>query len=141
VAYYEEHILEHLVCLDENYDSLEDMLNGRKVMLVLASYGKKFPYGRIHNGDTVYFTEKNSDGLIKAKAVIKSILCLDNVSKEEAAVIMVGNKEKLNLSSKSFQKLIGKKYMIFIEFTAIALIDPIRIYNKGQLAAWTVIYT
>lgn len=132
--------MEHLVCLDKDYDSLEDMLTGKKVMLVLASYGKRFPYGRIHIGDTVFLAEKNSDGFIKAKAIIKNMLCLDNVSKEEAAVILVGNKDKLNLSPKGFKKLIGKKYMVFIEFTDLTLIEPIRIYNKGQLAAWTIIY-
>lgn len=141
IGYYEEGILEHLICLEKEYDSLEDILAGKKVMIVLASYGKKFPYGRVHIGDTVYFTEKDNYGLINSKAVICNMLCLENVSKEEAAVILVANKHKLNLTASGFNKLIGKKYMLFIEFASIELIEPICIYKKRDLAAWTVIYT
>lgn len=133
--------LEHLICLEKDSDSLDDILSGKKVMIVLASYGKKFPYGRIHIGDMAYFTEKSNCSLIRAKAVICNVLCLEDVSKEEAAVILVGNKEKINLTATGFNKLIGKKYMILIEFSNISLIESVRIYNKGELAAWTVIYT
>ncbi len=131
--------MEHIICLEKENDSLEDILAGKKVMIVLASYGKKFPYGCVHTGDTVYFTEKSNCGLIKSKALICNILCLDNVSKEEAAVILVANKEKLNLTATGFNKLIGKKYMILIEFADVKLIEPICIVNKGDLAPWTVI--
>lgn len=137
----EEDILEHIVCLNQEYDSLEDILTGKKVMIVIGSYGKKFPYGQIHVGDMVFLTETNNGGLITARAVICNILCTHKVSTEEAAVILVGNKDKLNLSAQSFQKLIGKKYLVFIEFSNVECIEPVKIYSKGQLASWTVIYT
>lgn len=133
--------MEHLVCLNQDYDSLDSILSGKKVMIVSAGYGKKFPYGRVRIGDTLFFTEKNSEGQIKAKAVINNILCTEKVSPEEAAVILIGNKEKLNLNPLGFQRLIGKKYLVLIEFANIQPIDPVKIYSKGQLAAWTVIYT
>lgn len=133
--------MEHLVCLNQEYDSLEDILTGKKVMIVIGSYGKKFPYGQIHVGDTVFLTETDNGGLITARAAICNILCTHKVSTEEAAVILVGNKEKLNLSSQGFQKLIGKKYLVLIEFSNIENIEPVKIYSKGQLAAWTIICT
>lgn len=138
---FEEDILEHLVCLNQKYDSLKDILNGKKVMIVIGSYGKKFPYGQIHVGDKVYLTETDKGGLIKTRAVICNILCTHKVSTEEAAVILAGNKDKLNLSSEGFQKLIGKKYLVLIEFSNVECIEPVRIYSKSQLASWTVIYT
>lgn len=129
--------MEYLINLNKDCDKLEDILSGKKVMMVLASYGKQFPYGRIHVGETVYFTDNCNFGLIKAEASICNSLCLENVSKDETAAILVGNKEKLNLSLNNLGKLMGKKHLVFIEFGNVRLMEPVQIYNNVQLETWT----
>ncbi|MFV0343265.1 MAG: hypothetical protein ACK5JH_10320 [Anaerocolumna sp.] len=133
--------MEHLICLKKNYNSLEDLLTGKKTMIVLASYGKIFPVEKMHMGDQVYFTDNSNPTIIKGSAVISNMLCLSEVSLEEAGVILAGNRDKLRLSKEGFRKVIGKKYIVLIEFSKITSVDPLEIVSKGQLASWTVIYS
>lgn len=46
--------MEHLAYCDKKAKELEKTLGGSKTMLVRGAAGRKLPYGRVSNGETIY---------------------------------------------------------------------------------------
>jgi hypothetical protein len=43
--------MDHVVYLDAKAAELENILSGRKTMIIRGAAGRKLPYGRVHAGD------------------------------------------------------------------------------------------
>lgn len=123
--------MDHVVYLDAKSNELEKLLDGSKTMIIRGATGRKLPYGRVNQGDILYFINNNAEGLVKAKAIVSSVLNSDKMEKQESISLVENNQKKLQLTEKQFQKWAGKRYLVLIEVENITKIKPFSI-DKSQ---------
>ena len=66
--------MDHLVCVDTEAKELERLLAGHKTIIIRGSDEKTTPYGKVSEGDTLYFIATGRDGVVRAKASVKNVL-------------------------------------------------------------------
>jgi len=130
--------MDHVVYLDTKANELEILLNGKKSMIIRGATGRKLPYGRVNEGDVLYFINNNSEGVVKAKAIVDSVFNSDKMSAEESVALVEKHQGKLNLSESQFKKWAGKRYIVLIEIKDIKEIKPFAIdkSNYGNMDDW-----
>lgn len=130
--------MDHVVYLDAKANELELLQNGTKTMLIRGATGRKMPYGRVNEGDTLYFINNNAEGLIKAKAQTKSVFNSDKLTKEESAVLVEEHQDQLQLSGPQFKRWAGKRYLVLIEVEDVAPVAPFTIDKSeyGNMDDW-----
>lgn len=65
-------------------------------MIIRGAVGRKLPYGRVVNGETLYFIENNGDGLIKAQATVKGVFNSGKMTDDESKKVVSEYQDKLN---------------------------------------------
>ncbi|KXK05019.1 MAG: hypothetical protein UZ04_CHB001000908 [Chlorobi bacterium OLB4] len=65
--------MDHVVYLDAKANELEKLLDGSKTMIIRGATGRKLPYGRVNQDDTLYFINNNAEGVVKAKATVNNV--------------------------------------------------------------------
>ena len=92
--------IDHVVYVDTQAKAMENLLNGKKKIIIRGGTGRKMPYGRVNHGDILYLINNNAEGLVKAKCVVKSVFESKKMTKEESTALVEKNKTKLQLSDK-----------------------------------------
>jgi hypothetical protein len=130
--------MDHVVYVDSKAKELKKILEDQKTMIIRGATGKKLPYGRVFEGDILYFIENNGDGMIKAKAIVKSVFNSEKMTIEESKKLIINNQSKLNLTDIQFKKWSEKKYLVLIEIKNIEKIDHFFIdkSNYGNMDDW-----
>lgn len=133
-----ENKMDHVVYLDAKANELEKLIDKSKTMIIRGATGRKLPYGRVNQGDTLYFLNNNAEGLIKAKAIVKNVFNSDKMSTEESIALVEKYEDKLKLSESQFKKWAGKRYLVLIEVNKIKEIKPFAIdrSNYGNMDDW-----
>ena len=54
--------MDHIVYLDAKAKELENLVKGNKSMIIRGANGRKIPYGRVNEGDILYFVNNNGMG-------------------------------------------------------------------------------
>ncbi len=106
--------MDHIVYLDKSSDEMLNLINGSKDIILRGATGRKLPYGRCSEGDTLYFVNNNGEGIVKAKGNIKSVLFTDKLSKEESIEMVEAILDRVKLSSKVLKRFSGKRYLSII---------------------------
>lgn len=119
--------MDHVVYLDARAMELENLLNGTKSMIIRGAAGRKIPYGRVKQGDVLYFISNNGEVEVKARGIVNSVFCSGQLSVEESFETIIKNQDKLQLPDKQFNRLAGKKYLVLIALDDIEEIEPFRI--------------
>ena len=119
--------MDHVVYLDAKAKELDNLINGIKSMIVRGATGRKLPYGRVTEGDVLYFINNNGEGEVKAKGVVSSVYNSDMLSVEESFETIIKNQDKLQLPDKQFKKLAGKRYLVLVGLQDIETINPFHI--------------
>lgn len=119
--------MDHVVYLDAKANELENLLNGKKKMIIRGATGRKLPYGRVSDGDTLYFINNNAEGSIRARAKVKSVFNSEKLSKEESMNFVEQNQNKLLLTMKQFNRWAGKRYLVLIELSDVKEIEQFEI--------------
>lgn len=101
--------MDHVVYLDAKSNELENLLSGKKSMIIRGATGRKVPYGKVNVGDILYFINNNAEGEIKAKGVVSSVFNSEKMTKDESIALVKKHQDKLKLTAKQFQKWAGKK--------------------------------
>ena len=129
--------MEHVVYLDAKAKVLENVILGIKTLIVRGATGRKMPYGRVSESDTLYFIENNGDGLVSAKGVVKSVYESEKQSPEDSARMLAENQAKTMLSE-ALVKRFSKRYLILIEIENVKKIDSLKIdrSNYGNMDDW-----
>ncbi len=122
--------MDHVVYLDSKAKELENILSEKKTIVVRGATGRKMPYGKVFEGDTLYFIENKGDGLIKAKADVKNVWESEKQTPEDSKEILTKNQTKTCLND-SLIKRFSKRYLILITLKNIKEISPFRI-NRGS---------
>jgi len=130
--------MDHVVYVDAKAGELQKILDGSKTMIIRGATGRKMPYGRVDEGDILYFIENKGDGLIKAKAEVKSVFNSEKLSEDESKNLVEENQAKLNLTNPQIKRWAGKRYLVLIEITNVNEITPFSIdkSNYGNMDDW-----
>lgn len=123
--------MDHIVYLDAKAKELEQLVNGSITMLIRGAMGRKLPYGRVNVSDVLYFAENNGDGLIKGKAVVKSLFFSEKLTHEESEKIVTENQQKLQLNSSLAKRFAGKRFLTLIEVENVEKISPFQFDRSG----------
>ncbi|MEI7594453.1 MAG: hypothetical protein WCK02_01805 [Bacteroidota bacterium] len=125
--------MDHVVYLDYKAKELENLIKGRKSMIIRGAMGRKLPYGKVKIGDILYFIENKGDGFIKAKASVDSVFNSEQLSKEESMLLINENNEKLLLDSGLIKRFGGKRYIVLITLANFGELQPFKI-DRTQFA-------
>lgn len=130
--------MDHVVYLDVKAKEMENLLSGKKSMIIRGATGRKLPYGRVNIGDILYFINNNAEGVVKAKARVLSVYNSLKMTTEESVVLVNNNQDKLHLTDKQFQKWAGKRYLVLIEIDKAQAVKPFAIDKKeyGNMDDW-----
>ena len=130
--------MNHVVYLDSNSKELENLINGKKTMIIRGAMGKKLPFGRVKGGEKLYFINNNGEGLIKATGIVKRVSESEKLSKEESVKIVDNNKDKLLISEKMYNRFAGKRNIILIEIQTVQAIQHFAFKREkyGNMDDW-----
>ena len=133
--------MDHVVYLDYKASEMEKLLSEEKKMIIRGAAGRKLPYGRVDIGDALYFINNNGEGEVKAKAIVKSVLNSDKLTKEESINLVENNQDKLKLTKQQFKRWAGKRYLVLIELEKVEEIEPFNIDKSdyGNMDDWLLV--
>ncbi|MDY6878324.1 MAG: hypothetical protein SWK90_19260 [Chloroflexota bacterium] len=117
---------------------MENLLAGKKIMIVRGAAGRKMPYGRVNSGDVLYFINNNAEGLVKARAKVKNVFNSEKMSKEESTDLVESHQDKLQLTVRQFKRWAGKRYIVLIEVKDAEELPPFPIDKSdyGNMDDW-----
>ncbi len=132
--------MDHVVYLDYQAKELDNLLSGKKTMIIRGAAGRKMPYGRVFQGDNLYFINNNGEGLIRAKAIIKRVSNSNKLSEQESVSLIEMNQDKLQLSAKQYKRWAGKRFLVLVEVEKVEELEPFTIdkSNYGNMDDWLV---
>jgi hypothetical protein len=130
--------MDHIVYLDASAKELDLLLSGKKTMIIRGGTGRKIPYGRVDQGDILYFINNNAEGFILAKAIVESVLNSDKMTEEESSRLVASQQGKLQLSRKQSERWAGKRYLVLIEVRDVKKVESFQIdkSNYGNMDDW-----
>lgn len=131
--------MEHLVYCDAKAKVLEKVLAGTKTMIIRGAAGRKLPHGRVFEGETLYFIENNGNGVIKAKASIKSVFNSEKMTEDQSRSVVAENQDKLNLTDAQISRWAGKKVLCLIEIKNVETIEPLTIARQSNMDDWITV--
>jgi hypothetical protein len=107
-------------------------------MIIRGATGRKLPYGRVHQGDILFFINNNGEGQVKAKGIVSSVFNSAMISEDESIALVRKHQEHLKLTDKQFSKWAGKRYIVLIGVKEIKEIEPFTIdkSNFGNMDDW-----
>jgi hypothetical protein len=130
--------MDHVVYLDTQAKELESLISGSKTMVIRGATGRKLPHGRVDAGDMLYFINNNAEGMIRAKAKVKSTFHSEKMNEEESHLLVEKNQPKLRLTEKQMKRWAGKRYIVLIEVADVKEIHPFAIDRSqyGNMDDW-----
>lgn len=130
--------MDHVVYVDAKAKEMDMLLNNEKTMIIRGATGRKLPYGRVFEGDVLYFIQNNADGVVKAMARVKSVFNSEKMSEQESISLVEKNQSKLMLTQAQFKRWAGKRYLVLIEVENVKMVEPFAIdkSNYSNMDDW-----
>jgi len=130
--------MDHVVYLDAKAKEMDLLLSNQKTMIIRGATGRKMPYGRVNQGDILYFINNNAEGIIRAMAKVKNVINSDKLTEEESAQLVNSYQEKLQLTKKQYDRWAGKRFLVLIEISGVKKVEPFQIdkSNYGNMDDW-----
>ncbi|MFZ5807947.1 MAG: hypothetical protein ACOY16_01580 [Chloroflexota bacterium] len=123
--------MEHVVYLDTQAEEMENLLAGRKTMIIRGAAGRKLPYGRVNPGDILYFLNNDGKGLVQARAKVSQVLNSELLTPEASQKLLADHQDALQLTKKQQQRWSGKRYLVLITVETIQQLAPFQIDRSG----------
>ena len=130
--------MDNIVYLDHKAKELDNLISGKKSMIIRGATGRKLPYGRVFKGDMLYFIENKGDGLVKAKAKVKDVFNSEQLTKTESEDLVKQNQNMLLLDPGLIKRFSGKRYIVLITVESFQKLDPFKIDRSayGNMDDW-----
>lgn len=128
--------MEHLVYCDARAKVLDKILDNTKTMIIRGAAGRKLPYGRVFEGERLHFIVNDGSGLIKAKAMVKSVFNSEKMTEEQSKLLVEENQDKLNLTNAQLKRWAGKKYLCLVEVKDVETIEPLKLNRQKNMDDW-----
>src|SRR5690606_17042413 len=81
-------------------------------------------------GDVLYLLNNNSEGFIRARAVVTNVLNSEALTPDASVQCVQGHQQQLQLTCEQQKRWSGKRYLVLIEVSDVKEISPFAI-NKG----------
>ncbi len=133
--------MDHIVYLDSSAKELQKILSGEKTMIIRASMGKARPYGKVDEGDTLFFVNTSSPWKVKAMADVREVYNSEKMTAEESMELIAEHQENLGLTKEEKARYTGKRYIILIGIENVRSIVPFSISDSihGGVDDWLVV--
>lgn len=134
--------MDHVVYLDYKAKELQNLILGKKKMIIRGAMGRKIPYEKAAVGDVLFFVENKGDLLVKAKAVISEIYFSNKLSREDSFALIDKYQNKLMLNTALKKRFAGKRYLTLITVSDLTLIEtPFEIdkSNYSNVDDWLIV--
>ena len=76
--------MDHVVYLGAQAKELENLLSGKKTMIIRGATERILPHRRVDAGDMLYFINNNAEGVVCAKAKVKSAFHSEKMNEGES---------------------------------------------------------
>ena len=119
--------MDHVVYCDAKSNELALLLSGTKTMIIRSATGRKLPYGRVQNGDTLYFINNNAEAAVKGSGTVQSVFFSEQLTPEASEKLVQSHQDKLQLTDKQFKRWAGKRYVTLVEVSNVKEITPFSI--------------
>jgi hypothetical protein len=116
--------MDHLVCLDAGAKELENLINGRKSMILRGADVVKVPHGNVKEGDRLYFINSSFTQEVTARGVVNCVFNSGKLSLEESYETIIRYQDRLQLPDRQFESMAGKRYLVLIGLDDIQSIEP-----------------
>lgn len=126
----------HVVFCDNKESELDNIMNGKKTMLIRGGESRKIPHSRVFNGDEIYFVDKGNKTIVGKAQVIDSYNFV-KLKDQEITEVLNKYQEKLLLSEKKKSR-VHKRCLCLIEFDCVEKVDPIEIEHRSPLEDWLI---
>lgn len=123
--------MDHVVYVDAASNEMEKLVCGYKSMIIRGAAGRKMPYEKVKAGDTLYFINNNGEGLVRARAGVKSVFNSERLAPLESSELVEKNLEKLQLTEKQRRRWEVKRYLVIVEIGKVEEIEPFPIDKSG----------
>ena len=123
--------MDHVVYLDAKANELDNLLSGKKSMIIRGAAGRKVPYGQVKEDDRLYFINNNAEGMIIARAQVSHVVNSEKMDKNTSIKLVKNNQNKLQLTENQFKRWAGKRYIVLIEIKNIKKITPF-LFNRDD---------
>jgi len=123
--------MEHVVYLDAQAGEMENLLAGKKTMIIRGAAGRKLPYGRVNPGDVLYFLNNDGKGLVQARAEVCRVLNSEPLTPEASQKLLADHQNALQLTEKQQKRWSGKRYLVLITVETIQQLAPFQIDRSG----------
>ena len=125
--------MDHVVYVSRAAKELDRLLSGDRTMLVRGSFGKKVPYGRVSEGDRLFFATGNSSrNVVKAKAEASSVFDSPKLSGGESECLLADHEDRLQLSEVEMGKWSDKRFLTLIGIADLSPVVPFTIAARGS---------
>ena len=130
--------MDHIVYLDYKAKELENLKKGAKTMIVRGAMGRKLPYGKVNNGDVLYFIENKGDGMIKAKATVANVFNSEQLTTDESKQLIEKYQPSLLLDNGLLKRFAGKRYLVIITIDSFTEMEHFKIDRSayGNMDDW-----
>jgi len=130
--------MDHVVYLDKKASEAEKLLYGSKTQIIRGAAGRKLPYGRVFEGDTLYFINNDGSGKVFARAKVSSVLNSDKLDPQQSAALIKENQPFLQLSDDQIKRWSGKRYLILVTVERFETLQPFMIDRSayGNMDDW-----
>lgn len=127
--------MDHVVCLDYDAHEIENLISGKKSMIIRGADVVKSPYGIVREGDVLYFINDNGDRIVRARGIVSHVINSERLSSEESFELIIMYQDKLQLPDQQFYRWAGKKYLVLIELAEIKKVQPFSVDKRNITCA------
>ena len=133
--------MDHVVYLDIKARELDKLLSTEKTMIIRGATGRKMPYGRVQEGDNLYFLENDGSGQVQARAVVNSVFNSEKMDPETSLKLVDDNQESLSLTTAQTKRWGGKRYLVLIGVGSPEVLEPFGIDKSdyGNMDDWLAV--
>lgn len=133
--------MEHVVYLDSRAEEFDKIVQEKKRMVIRGASKRFIPYGKVFEGDKLYFINDSEPDCIVAEAEVVRVINTENLSGSGLSAVVENNMEKLNLTSKQIERYGTKRFIVIVEFDNFKVIDVIKFsYNREEEKAdWVIV--
>jgi hypothetical protein len=133
--------MDHIVWLDAEANELNNLVLGKKSMIIRGADNRMDISGDIAEGETLYLVSNEEETKIKATARVKCIFFSEELTIEESFETIIRNQDKLQLPDPQFDKLAGKKFLGLIELSDVKSVKPVTIncFEEGTGISWLTV--
>jgi len=126
--------MNHIVALDSGAKEIENLLTGAKSMIIHGADVKCGPYGRVTEGDILYFVSNDNRTKVKARGFVSSVYNSHPLTEAESFELIIRNQDKLALPDDLFYKWAGKKFIVLIGLMNVTEVQPSLIDRSNLLS-------